>query len=443
MSNAEAITRLLLSLPVVILACRAGAWVLRRVGQPPVVGEIAAGILLGPSLLGQLWPQAREYLFPSGVIDHIEALGQLGLLAFMFLIGLELDLGHLRGNGRAAVAISQFSILLPLLLGGLLAVGMYGSLAPRGVGRGVFVLFVAVAMSITAFPVLARILTDSGLYHTSLGSLAMTCAAATDITAWCLLAVVVAVATGGTPLHSLTTVATVMAYFLVMMGVVRPLLARLSRRSRFGAGSESHEGLALALLFSGMCLSALATDAIGVHAIFGAFLFGVVVPRRAVVVERTASRLRSVTDPLLLPLFFVSTGLHTDVGMLATDPRQWLWVGVTLLVAVVGKWGGGGVAARLSGMSWRESLALGSLMNCRGLTELIVLNIGLNLGLITEDLFTMLVLVALITTAATSPAIRALGMGTRMAPVQRKGTATDQYEPRDAHVVPAPSDRTG
>ncbi|MER6290281.1 cation:proton antiporter domain-containing protein [Streptomyces sviceus] len=411
MSNAEQISRLLVSLPVVILACRAGAAVLRRLRQPPVVGEIAVGILLGPSLLGRLWPQGREYLFPQGVIDHIEVLGQLGLLAFMFFVGLELDLGRLRGNGRAAVVVSQCSILVPLLLGSLLALAMYGSLAPHGVSKGAFVLFVAVALSVTAFPVLARILIDDGLYYTRLGSLAMTCAAANDVMAWCLLAIVVAVATGGTSLAFLTTLALLVGYFGVMLRVVRPALARASRLRRFTVGGDNHDGLVLVLLFSGLCLSALATDAIGVHAIFGAFLFGLVVPRRTVAVERAATRLRSVTEPLLLPLFFVTTGLHTDIGLLASDPQQWLWFSAVLFVAVVGKWGGGGGAARLSGMPWRESLVLGALLNCRGLTELIVLNVGLDLGVISESMFTMLVLVAMITTAVTSPAVRALGTG--------------------------------
>ncbi|MER7668238.1 cation:proton antiporter [Kitasatospora sp. NPDC096128] len=405
----EQISRLLLALPVVILACRVGAVLLRRLGQPPVVGEIVTGILLGPSLLGRLWPHAQEYLFPPRVTDHIEVLGQLGLLAFMFLIGLELDLGHLRGNGRAAAVVSQVGILLPLLLGGLIALGMFDSFAPQGTDRFAFVLFVAVAVSITAFPVLARILTDQGLYHTPIGSLAMACAAASDIIAWCLLAVVVAFVKGGSPYESLMTVAMVAAYFAVMTQVVRPLLVRLSRWRRAAPGGEGQDATVLALLFCGTCLSALLTDAIGVHALFGAFLFGVVTPRRSAVVERAAARLRSVAVPLLLPLFFVTTGLRTDIGMLADDPVQWLWLGAVLAVAVVGKWGGGSVSARLTGRPWHEALSLGALMNCRGLTELIVLNIGLDLKVINEALFTILVMMALITTAVTSPVVRALG----------------------------------
>jgi Kef-type K+ transport system membrane component KefB len=382
---------------------------LRRLGQPPVVGEIAIGIALGPSLLGQLWPQAQSYLFPPEITNYVEVLGQLGLLTFMFLIGLELDLGHLRGNGRAAAVISQVSILLPLVLGGALALGMYGSFAPQGTDRVAFVLFVAVAMSITAFPVLARILTDIGLYHMPIGSLAMACAAVDDVVAWCLLAVVVAFAEGGSPFDSLTTVALAAAYFAVMMGVARPLLTRLGRSKRASMRVEGQDGVVMALMFCGTCLSALITDTIGVHALFGAFLFGVAVPRHSAVVEQAAARLRSVAVPLLLPLFFVTTGLRTDIGMLTSDPVQWLWLGAVLAVAVAGKWGGGTAAARLSGRPWREALSLGALMNCRGLTELIVLNIGLNLGVIDEELFTILVLMALITTAATSPSVRALG----------------------------------
>ncbi|MGW3240310.1 cation:proton antiporter [Streptomyces olivaceus] len=426
----EQISRVLLALPVVILACRVGAALLRRLGQPPVVGEIVTGILLGPSLLGQLWPHAQSYLFPPGVTDHIEVLGQLGLLAFMFLIGLELDLDHLQGNGRAAAVISQVSIVLPLLLGGLLALGMFNSFAPQGTDRVAFVLFVAVAMSITAFPVLARILTDQGLYHTPTGSLAMACAAAGDITAWCLLAVVVAFVKGGSLLESLTTVVMVAVYFAVMMQVARPLLARLSRSKQATKGGEAQDGSVLALLFCGMCLSALLTGAIGVHALFGAFLFGVVTPRNAAVIERSAARLRSVAVPLLLPLFFVTTGLRTDIGMLAADPVQWLWLSAVLAVALAGKWGGGSVSARLSGQSWREALSLGALMNCRGLTELIVLNIGLDLGVIDEALFTMLVLMALITTAATSPAVRALRAG-----ATQERVAEPIHKPDPGHTV--------
>ncbi|MFJ6721953.1 MULTISPECIES: cation:proton antiporter [unclassified Streptomyces] len=395
---------LLVAIPVVMLACKAGAQLLRRLGQPPVVGEIVVGILLGPSLLGWLWPDAQAWLFPASVLPYIGVLGNLGLAAFMFLVGLELDLASLRGHSKTAVMVSQASIALPLGLGSLLALGMYGKFAPEGVDRLPFVLFIAVSMSITAFPVLARILTDRGLYRTRVGALAMACAAVDDVTAWCLLAAVVAVSTSGSPTEALTTALLAAGFLLVMLVVVRPLLARWAARAERKYG----DSVVLVVLFSGVCLAALATDGIGVHALFGAFVFGVITPRGPGVIRRSAESLRAFTVPVLLPLFFVTTGLKTDVSALVGDPTQWLWVPAVLAVAVLAKWGGGAGAARLAGQSWRDALSIGALMNCRGLTELVVLNIGLGLGVIGQSLFTILVLMALITTAVTSPALSAI-----------------------------------
>ncbi|MER5220683.1 cation:proton antiporter domain-containing protein [Streptomyces flaveus] len=401
MSAADPVPALLVAVPVVILACQAGATLFRRLGQPPVIGEIAMGIMLGPSLLGWLWPEAQHWLFPEEVLPYTSALGQLGLLAFMFLVGLELDLGALRGSSRTAVAVSQAGMLVPLGLGALLALAMYGQLAPNGVGLGPFTLFIAVAMSVTAFPVLARILVDRGLYGTPLGALAMACAAVDDVAAWCLLALVVALTSAGSPLDVVTTAGLTVAFGAVMVLVVRPLLARWAA----ARADRTNDGAILVLLFSGLSISALGTDLIGVHTLFGAFLFGVITPRGHRRIEASAARLRSVAVPVLLPLFFVHTGLRTEVGALAADPVQWLWAGAVLVVAVLGKWGGAAGAARACGHSWREAMSVGALMNCRGLTELVVLNIGLELGVIGPELFTMLVLVALITTAATSPAV--------------------------------------
>ncbi|MGW7046855.1 cation:proton antiporter [Streptomyces avermitilis] len=395
---------LLIAVPAVILACKAGAQLIRRIGQPPVVGELAVGIILGPSLLGWLWPQAQGRLFPDSVLPYLDVLGNLGLLAFMFLVGLELDLRSLRGHSRTAVAVSQASIALPLALGSLLALGMYGSLAPEGVGRLQFTMFVAVSISITAFPVLARILTDRGLYRTRVGTLAMTCAAVDDVTAWCLLAVVVAVAKSNSPFDAVTTALSALAFTLFMYFALRPVLARWAAR----AERAYTDSVVLVVLFSGLCLSALATERIGVHALFGAFLFGVATPRGNRMIERQAARLQAFTVPVLLPLFFVTTGLKTDLSVLANDPRQWLWAAAVLAVAVLAKWGGGASAARLAGQNWRDALSIGALMNCRGLTELVVLNIGLSLGVIGPALFTILVLMALLTTAMTSPALNLL-----------------------------------
>ncbi|MFJ8491145.1 cation:proton antiporter [Streptomyces sp. NPDC094038] len=397
----DPLTPLLVAVPVVILACRAGAQLLGRLGQPPVVGEILVGILFGPSLLGWLWPAGQAWLFPESALPYIGVLGNIGLLVFMFLVGLELDLKSLRGNSRTAVAVSQAGIALPLLLGTLLALGMYGDFAPPGTGKLPFVLFIAVSMSITAFPVLARILTDRGLYRTRVGALAMASAAVDDVSAWCLLAAVVAVTKSNSPVEALTTAGYALVFTAVMFLVVRPLLARWAAR----AERRYADGVVLVVLFSGLSLAAYATDRIGVHALFGAFLFGVVTPRGSRRIEATAARMRAFAVPALLPLFFVSTGLKTDVGLLGGSGTQWLWAGAVLAVAVAGKWGGGTLAARLSGRGWRDSMSLGALMNCRGLTELIVLNIGLGLGVIGPELFTVLVLMALLTTAMTSPAL--------------------------------------
>lgn len=401
--------QLLIVVPVVILTSALGAWVARRFGQPAVVGEIVVGICLGPSLLGLVWPDMQHRLFTAEVLPFVGALGELGLLAFMFLVGLALNLGLLRGHSRTAIAVSQMSIALPLALGSALALGMYETFAPAGVDRLPFVLFIAVSMSITAFPVLARILTERDLYRTRTGAVAMACAAVDDVTAWCLLAVVVAVTSSSSLTAVLVTVALSVVYMLFMLYVVRPLLARWVAR----AERKWSDGAVLVMLFSGLCLSALATLEIGVHELFGAFVFGTMVPRDSPVVERAVARLQAVAVPILLPLFFVSTGLKTDLAALARSGDQWLWGLAVIAVAVIGKWGGGSTAARLAGQGWRDSLAIGALMNCRGLTELVVLNIGLSLGVIGTDLFSILVVMALVTTAMTSPALtRILGSQT-------------------------------
>ncbi|MEV7148698.1 MULTISPECIES: cation:proton antiporter [unclassified Streptomyces] len=423
----DPLTPLLVAVPVVIIACRAGAQILKRLGQPPVVGEILVGILLGPSLLGWLWPAAQTWLFPAAALPYIGVLGNIGLLVFMFLVGLELDLTSLRGNSRTAVAVSQAGIALPLVLGTLLALGMYGDFAPEGTKKLPFVLFIAVSMSITAFPVLARILTDRGLYRTKVGALAMAAAAVDDVSAWCLLAVVVAVTKSNSPMDALTTAGYAVAFAAVMFFVVRPLLARWAAR----AERRHSDGVVLVVLFSGLSVAAYATDRIGVHALFGAFLFGVVTPRGSRRVEATAARMRAFAVPVLLPLFFVSTGLKTDVGLLGGGVAQWLWTAAVLVVAVVGKFGGGALAARLSGRGWRDSLSLGALMNCRGLTELIVLNIGLGLGVIGPGLFTVLVLMALLTTAMTTPALTRFRKGID----EEQERAQDQDQDQEANGI--------
>ncbi|EFL37247.1 cation:proton antiporter [Streptomyces griseoflavus] len=399
----------LLAVPVVILACQAGGRAVRLLGQPPVIGEILAGILLGPSLLGWLAPTAQQHLLPPSVLPVTSALGTLGLMASLFLIGLEHDLCSLRTTRGAVAAVSLTGLLLPMALGAALAAALYSTFAPDGVDRLPFTLFVAVALSITAFPVLARILADRGLETTPLGAFALACAATDDALAWCLLTAAVALTTTGTALSALTTLA-LTAAFAAALALTRPLLRTLLKR----AGRTGDE-LVLALLFAGLCLSAYTTDQIGVHPAFGAFLFGAAAPRGLPAVERGAARIRAVVLPLLLPLFFVGAGLHTDFSHVPAG--QWGWGAAILAVAVVGKWGGAAGAARLTGSDWRWSAAVGTLMNCRGLTELVVLGIGLQTGVITEVLYTLLVIMTVITTAATAPILRCVaGDDPRMTP---------------------------
>ncbi|MEU8950020.1 cation:proton antiporter [Streptomyces sp. NPDC048489] len=399
----------LLAVPVVVLACQVGGRAVRLLGQPPVIGEILAGILLGPSLLGWLAPTIQHHLLPPSVLPLISALGNLGLLAFLFQIGLELDLRSLRTTRGAVAAVSLTGLLLPMALGAALAAALYPHFAPDGVGRLPFTLFVAVALSITAFPVLARILADRGLETTPLGTFALACAATDDALAWCLLTAAVALATTGTALSALTTLA-LTAAFAAGLALIRPLLRTVLERA-----GRTGDDLVLALLFAGLCLSAYTTDQIGVHPAFGAFLFGSAAPRSLPAVERSAARIRAVVLPILLPLFFVDTGLHTDFSTLPAG--QWGWGAAILVVAVVGKWGGAAGAARLTGSDWRWSAAVGTLMNCRGLTELVVLGIGLQAGVITEPLFTLLVIMTVVTTAVTAPMLRrVVGDDPRMTP---------------------------
>ncbi|MFI1200850.1 cation:proton antiporter [Streptomyces sp. NPDC020883] len=395
----DPVAHLLLALPL-IMACGQVAGVLcRRVGQAPVIGEILVGIALGPSLLGAVWPEGQRWLFPADLLPVLNALAQLGLVLFMFLIGYELDLRHVRSRGRTAVLVSNAGIALPLLGGLLLALAMYRRFAAPGVGFPAFALFIAVSMSITAFPVIARILADRGADRTPVGALALTCAAFDDITAWCLLALVTALAKGGSPAAVLVTLGLSLAFVAAVHFGVRPLLARQAARhgGRFARA-------ALPLVLSGVLLAAYTTDRIGIHPIFGAFLLGTAMPRDSAVVAAAVDRMRALTVVLLLPLFFVYSGMHTDFRLLG-GVGMWGWCALITAVAILAKWAGATGAARLTGLGWQESVSLGALMNCRGLTELVVLGIGLQLKVITPPVFAMLVVMTLVTTILTAPAL--------------------------------------
>ena len=399
--DADVMLHIMIALAVVIAVARLGGMLFRLLRQPAVVGEIIAGIALGPSLLGRLWPGATEYLLPSTVAPFLDVLAQLGIILYMFLVGLELDPKMVARHGRAAVAISHASIVTPFLLGTGLALVLYPDVGASGIPFTGFSLFMGVSMSVTAFPVLSRILADLGLNKTELGTTVLTCAAVDDVTAWCLLAVVVGVveASGA---HSLITIATSIAYVVLMIMLVRPTLVRFTAWQEEAAGRLT-QGI-IAILFVLLMMSALTTELIGIHAMFGAFALGAVIPSDSKLAREMTDRLEDVLVVLLLPTFFALTGLRTRIG-LVSGQEAWMLCGLTILVASVGKFGGSFVAARFTGMNWRDSTTLGVLMNTRGMAELIVLNIGLQLRVINPRVFAMLVVMSLVTTLATSPIV--------------------------------------
>ena len=385
--------------------------VCRRLGQPAVIGEMIAGILLGPSLLGAISPTAMHFLIPPVADDPhrqvptaLRAISQLGVVLYMFLVGLELDGPRLKTQARSAAAISIAGIAVPFSLGAALALWLYPGLAPEGVPFSGFALFVGVAMSITAFPVLARILADFGLARSDVGVLALGSAAIADLIAWCLLAFVVGIAqaeVGG----ALIVGAWAGLFVLAMLTLVRPLVKKWM--DRLDARSDPVPAYAITGLFLLILVSAFATEWIGIHAVFGAFLLGAVIPLGSRVAKEFAAKIHDPVTLLLLPAFFATTGMRTELGLLAAW-EDWLYALAIVAVATLGKFGGCAVAARLTGQSWRDSAALGALMNARGLMGLIVLDIGLEMGVISKPLFAMLVLMALATTLSAAPVLNLL-----------------------------------
>src|SRR6478609_3505344 len=398
----HALFHVLLALSAVIALGRVLGKAFTYIGQPPVIGEVVAGILLGPSLLGRLSPEAMQSLLPPEAAPHLGIIAQLGAILYMFIVGLELNTGQLRAIAGSVIAVSHVSILLPFVMGAGLALWLYPVLSIASVPFTSFALFVGVAMAITAFPVLARILTDRGLARTSLGVTALGAAAVGDVTAWCLLALVVGVAKAQVG-DALLVILWSALFVGGMLVLVRPLVAAYVRRKGDAAPSRG----TIAVVIIGVLLAALTTEAIGVHAVFGAFLFGVLIPHDSRLARDIGRKLYDVVTVLLLPAFFAFTGLRTQIGLVSTG-AEWAMCAAIVVVATVGKFGGALLAARATGQSWREAAAVGSLMNTRGLMELIVLNIGLDLGVISPTLFAMMVVMALVTTMATAPALHFL-----------------------------------
>jgi Kef-type K+ transport system membrane component KefB len=405
-AGADVLLHVLLALVVVIVAARACGALCKRLHQPPVIGEIIAGLLLGPSLLGRVAPAATGYLLPPSVAPFLSVIAQIGVLLFMFLVGLELDTEKLKHRTHATVAISHASIVVPFVLGSTLALVIYPRLSTSDVPFTVFALFLGVSLSVTAFPVLARILTDRGIHKTRLGVIALTCAAVDDVTAWCLLAFLVAVANAKVSGAAVTFGLTGL-YLGFMLIVARPLVARAVRAQELR--KEVSQG-AVAVVIVALLLSTLATEAAGIHAIFGAFLLGAIIPHDSRLARDLTHKLEDLVVVLFLPAFFAFTGMRTQVG-LVHGAAQWLLCGAILATASIGKFGGTFAAARLTGLGRRDAAALGILMNTRGLMELIVLNLGLDLRILSPTLFTMLVLMAVVTTFATTPILHLLTRG--------------------------------
>jgi Kef-type K+ transport system membrane component KefB len=403
----ELFPRLLLQIAVIIIVSRLTGVLFRKIGQPAVVGEVVAGIFLGPSLLGWVSPGLFLFLFPPASMNNLRFFSQFGLIIFMFIIGMELDWRKLRHQAFEAVFISHASIIIPYSLGIGLSFFIYRRYGPPDIGFVSFALFMGIAMSITAFPVLARIIRDKGWMQKPLGILALTCAASDDVTAWCLLALLVTAIGQGSATAGFFAIVLVILFILFMAGPVRWLLKKTY--SVYERKVISHATL-MGIVFIILLLSSWCTEVLGIHALFGAFLAGLIMPENITWREKITGQISDLSLIMLLPLFFVFTGLRTEVGLL-NQPSSWTCFLLILIVAVLGKFGGSAIAARWVGHSWKDSLSIGAMMNTRGLMEMIVLNIGYDLGILNRVIFTMMVLMALVTTMMTNPVLTILQRG--------------------------------
>lgn len=392
---------LILQIIIIIIISRIMGWLMSLISQPTVIGEILAGIMLGPSLLGMFFPEVFIWIFPLESLKNLEILSQIGLILFMFIIGMELDIGVVRQRAKDAFFISNASIVVPFLLGVGLAFFLYERFAPVGADFLSFSLFIGIAMSITAFPVLARIVQEKGITKTHLGMITITSAAINDITAWGILAIVVAIANATAIGNALVTISLSLVFIVVMLLIIRPILEKIANRFTV---RETVSKTIVAAVFGIMLLSSYITEVIGIHALFGAFMAGVIMPQNIKFKSIMSEKMEDVSLVLLLPLFFVYTGLRTEIGLL-NDSSLLGTAAIVIMVAVAGKFIGSAVASRITGQTWKNSLTIGALMNTRGLIELVALNIGYDIGILSPEIFTMLVLMALITTFMTGPAM--------------------------------------
>ena len=390
---------LLLQLIAILAVSRIVGFLFMKMKQPTVIGEILAGIMLGPSLLGYFFPDVFQFLFNPNSLDYLYILSQIGLILFMFTIGMDLDIDDLRKKLKDTFVISHSSIIIPFVMGIILAYIVYRDFSTPDSTFLSFSLFIGISMSITAFPVLARIIQEKGLTKTHLGTLTIASAANNDVTAWILLVAVIAIAQTGSFTSSIYTLLFSAGYIAVMLAIIRPFLKKIGNIYQ---NEELFNKSIFAFFILILIISAYTTQLLGIHALFGAFLAGVIMPPLPKFRKLMIDKVEDISVSLLLPLFFVYTGLRTQIGLVNT-PQLWMLTGVFILVAIIGKLGGSAIPARIIGENWKDSLSLGALMNTRGLMELIVLNIGLEMGIIPPTIFVILVIMALVTTFITTP----------------------------------------
>ena len=392
---------LILQIIVIIIVARLLGMLFGKIGQPTVIGEIIAGIILGPSLLGNYFPEISSFLFRPDSLKNLEILSQIGLVLFMFIIGMELDVKILRIRVKSALIISHTSILIAYFAGVLIAYFLYPTYASQNTSFTNFALFVGIAMSIAAFPVLARIMQERGMTKTAFGKQMITIAAIDDITAWCILAVVIAVIQAGSFLSAGFTIFLVMLYLVFMLYLVQPMMSKIAS---VYISKEIFNKKIVALVFIILFISAYFTEIIGIKALFGGFLAGVIMPSNQHFKKVMAEKIEDFSLVVLLPLFFVFTGLRTHIGLIS-EGDLWSTCGWIILFAITGKFGGSFLAAKITGQNWRNASIIGTLMNTRGLMELIVLNIGYDLHILSTEVFTMLVVMTLVTTFMTGPVL--------------------------------------
>ncbi len=392
---------LLAQIAAIVFVARTFGWMCTKIKQPVVIGEMIAGIMLGPSFLGMYFPDFSASLFPNHSLINLQYISQIGLILFMFIVGMEISFNTLKEKTYDAVVISHASILFPFTLGIGLSYFLYKEFAPESIPFSAFALFFAVAMSITAFPVLARIVQERDINKTKLGTIVLTCAAADDVSAWCILAALIAFVKGGAFLNGLYIVVLAVFYVIVMVKLVRPLLRWISEQypTKDLVGRP-----VVAIFLLVLILSSYASEIIGTHALFGAFMAGAIMPDNTGFRKIFIDKIEDLALVLLLPLFFVFTGLRTQIGLL-NGLYLWQITALIIFVAFIGKFVGSAVAAKFVGQNWRDSLSIGALMNTRGLMELVVLNIGYDLGVLSPEIFTMMVIMALVTTCMTGPSL--------------------------------------